>query len=444
MSERMWSFLSLLAAGLAMGLAHRSPALWAFAWLAVILLVGGLRTRHLASVAGLAAAGAIAYWLGHPWQLGTLRHYILSNQYLVAALAIAFTTLVVVAKLGPVLLGWKLLGRFPAWTWLPAAILLGEDLLNRIFPMPYSAWLVTQATVAPVLRAVSLLGWTLAAWCCLAIATAAGEAVFRREPRRLLVPALGLVALVFLPPSPGVSRDRLAAVGAVHMTDPLRGPKAGVPGVRLLVWPEHVSKHRPWLTEGPGDGQRIAPPLRTVGTAHLYGMVTRQADSIQNSLVALDAEGGVKWVRAKALLFPFTEQKVFGIGFVEPIPLRPGREGALTEIGGMRLVSVLCLEGLERDYLRQQAQDGAELITVSASDNPLAGSPLGMRQIVAATSLVAADLGLPIVRSSIFGQAAIIDANGEVLAVSAPGTSGILTLRRPERQAEERSRDPRR
>lgn len=432
MTDRMLSLLTLLLAGLALGLAHLIPAFSPLAWLSVLGLTVALRQRapDAWGAVGLFAGGAVAIWVGHPWHLGTIRHYIQSNQWLVAALVLVLTTLFVGVKTLPLLAAWRLLGRFPAVTWLPASILAGEWLLNRLFPMSHTAWLVTQASSAPVLRAVSLFGWTLAAWLCLAIAVAAGEAIARRSSRAAIAPLLGLAGLLLLPPVPGVARDRLEAVGAVHMTDHAGIPRQGVPGLRLLVWPEQASKHRPWLSEGPGNGQRIDLPLRVPGMAHLYGLVTRQKESIQNSLIALEPEGSVRWVRSKARLFPITERPVLGICFMEPIPpLRPGQGSARTEIAGYQAVSVVCLEALERDFLRRETEGGADLVTVSASDKSLVRSPLAMRQIVRVTALVAADLGLPIVRSSVFGQAAIIDRNGALLAVSEPGSSGILALR---------------
>lgn len=443
MTERMLSLLFLLS-GVALGLAHLLPSP-PLAWLGALLLPLAMRHRRpdVWGFAGLFLGCAVAFWVGHPWHLGTIRHYILTNQLFVAAVALGFTTLFVTAKMLPVLMAWRFLGRFPKAAWLPVAILMGEWLFNRIFPLPHSDWLVTQATFSPVLRAVSLFGWTLAAWLCLAIAVSAGEALLKRSPRGLLVPALGLAGLLGLPPLPGSARDRLETVGAVHMTDHAARPHEGLPGLKLLVWPEQTSKYRPWLSEGAGAGKQLALPLRMPGTTHLYGLITRQEGSIQNSLIALEPGGAVTWVRAKSRLFPITERPVLGVCFTESSPrLLPGQISPRTVLAGFQAVSVVCLEGLERDFLRRAAHDEAELITVSASDRSLVRSPLAMRQIVAVTSLIAADLGLPIVRASVFGVAAIIDRNGEVLAVSEPGTSGILSLRMPTRQAEATSRAP--
>jgi|GEM_PF-3488622 len=444
MTDRMLSLLLLLLSGLALGLAHLLPAP-PLAWLGALLLPLALRHRRpdAWACAGLFLGCAIAFWVGHPWHLGTIRNYILTNQVVVGAVAIAFTTVFATAKFLPVIVAWRLFGRFSMAAWLPVAILTGEWLFSRIFPLPHSDWLVTQATFPPVLRAVSLFGWTLATWLCLAIAVSAGEAFLRRSPRRLILPCLGLAGLLLLPEIPGVSHERLEAVGAVHMTDHAAAPQRGFPGLKLLVWPEQTSKYRPWLSEGAGEGKQLALPLRLPGTTHLYGLVTRQKGSIQNSVIALDPGGEVTWVRAKSRLFPITERPVLGVCFTEsPPPLLPGQASPRTEIAGFQAVSVVCLEGLERDFLRRAAQDGADLITVSASDRSMVRSPVAMRQIVAVTSLVAADLGLPIVRSSVFGVAAIIDRNGEVLAVSEPGKSGILALRTPARQAGIPPREP--
>ncbi|MNK90256.1 apolipoprotein N-acyltransferase [compost metagenome] len=444
MTERMLSLLLLIFSGLALGLAHLLPSP-PLAWLGVLLLPLALRHRRpeVWGCAGLFLGCAVAFWVGHPWHLGTIRNYILTNQVLVAAVAIAFTTVFATAKFLPVIVAWRLLGRFPMAAWLPVAILTGEWLFSRIFPLPHSDWLVTQATFPPVLRAVSLLGWTLTTWLCLAIAVSIGEAFLKRSPIRLIVPCLGLAGLLALPEIPGVARERLEVLGAVHMTDHAAPPRHGLSGLKLLVWPEQTSKYRPLLSEGAGEGKHLALPLRLPGTTHLYGLVTRQKGSIQNSLIALEPGGAVTWVRAKSRLFPITERPVLGVCFTEmPPPLLPGQVSPRTVLAGFQAVSVVCLEGLERDFLRRAAQDGTELITVSASDRSLVRSPVAMRQIVAVTSLVAADLGLPIVRSSVFGVAAIIDRNGEVLAVSELGSSGILSLRAPTRQAGMPPREP--
>ncbi|MBC7543514.1 MAG: hypothetical protein H7338_12370 [Candidatus Sericytochromatia bacterium] len=68
------------------------------------------------------------------------------------------------------------------------------------------------------------------------------------------------------------------------------------------------------------------------------------------------------------------------------------------------------------------------LIALCAYERVLGPSRLAMAQFNAVAALFAADTETAVVRVSLYGAFAIVDADGTVLAVSEPYTDGVLTL----------------
>ncbi|MBC7546063.1 MAG: hypothetical protein H7338_25320 [Candidatus Sericytochromatia bacterium] len=92
------------------------------------------------------------------------------------------------------------------------------------------------------------------------------------------------------------------------------------------------------------------------------------------------------------------------------------------------VVGLLCLEGLERDYITARTTPGTTLIALCANERVLVHSGLAMTQFNAVAGMTAAETHVPVVRASLYGASAIVDAGGTVLAVSEPDTDGVLTL----------------
>ncbi|MBC7544644.1 MAG: hypothetical protein H7338_18130 [Candidatus Sericytochromatia bacterium] len=420
----------LIAAGLCLGLAHRALGLPLFAWLGIALLAAGLgrSTTTSGTLTGLLLGGIADLWVAHPWQLGSAQLYSGGSGRITALIVLGFTTAHVLPKWLPVVLAWKVGRRWPTYLWLPLAWATGEWLRDRLTHLSYNDWLFTQWQVTPVLRAVGHVGWTPALLLCLTAACAAGDAGMRRSWRIALAPAAVAALLLLLPPLPKAPSDLLASIGAVHMTGFFYPPQGAPPGIRLLIWPEQANYQRPWLAEGPGHGKKIEAPFPPAGVAHLYGLITRQPTGRQNSAMLVAPDGTVMASRAKVRLFPLLERPLLGLSLPGAFPLVAGQAPATLSAPVGAVVSLLCLEGLERDYIEVEARSGASLIALCANERVLGHSRLAMTQFAAVAAVLAADTGLPFVRSSLYGTAAIVDADGTLLAESEPETDGVLTV----------------
>jgi apolipoprotein N-acyltransferase len=412
------------------GMAVREPGLAIAGWIAVAMAAWGM-ARWRASgwgMAGLVLGGAIGVWVAMPWA---------PSCYMAAGgpgwewiAAVPTTAAWALLSRAPVALAWRVLGaRLPVWLWLPPAWVLGERCLEWSAGLQNDAWLYGQWQVEPVLRALALIGWgpTLAA--CLLLASAAGAAVGGSRAAIAIACAL-LLGAAALPARPRPDDGALARVGTVHMaaiTDP---PKAAPQGLDLLVWPEEVATRRPRLPEGTVPEKRyVRPPAVRAGMRHLLGAHVRvPGGKSMNAVLALEPNGRVRAVRGKRALFPLVERPFVGL-------LAPGREAmqagaapATFDLGGTRVGSLVCLEGFDRGLVAEVRAAGARLIAISANDALLGNSPIGHRQMLGVTVLRAVESGLPIARSTMYGRASLVAADGRVLAWSAPDETGVLRL----------------
>jgi apolipoprotein N-acyltransferase len=324
----------------------------------------------------------------------------------------------------PILAAWWLVGRrgVPTSAWLPTAWVLGELLQGAVSQMTYTDWIYSQWQWEPMLRLVGLVGGLAASWLALTLASLAADAVAMRSWPVGAATLAAAGGLALAPPLPSAVPPIVAKVGVVHMASYLHPPRAVPPGVELVIWPEEASGRRPWLVEGPGNGQRVEPPIQAPHVDHLYGVLTRSPEGLKNSLVAVAGSGQVWSSRAKIRGFPFFERPVLGIG---GHGFAPGRAAPTMAVGAHRVVGLLCCEALDRDLAR--AGGGAELIAIAASDQVLVHSPLAHRQFLAITVMRAVENHLPAVRASLYGGACIVAPNGRVLAVARDAGDGILT-----------------
>lgn len=425
--------LALLSlAGATIGFSHWDARLWPLAWLGMVVM-GGILSRDLSwrvAAVGLFLGGVLQHWVGHPWHWDSMTLYLPKGTQNVMIGAIAFTTIWVAVLRLPLFLAWLAARRFkaPVWLWLPPAWLAGESLWNAGTALSHGDWLYTQWRVEPVLRLLHGAGWEATTLLCLAAATALGGAMARRSPRPLAVCGLALLALGLAPALPTTSAAVFEGVGAVTMSQHGRLPRVLPDGLSLVLWPEVASPRRPRLPEG-ASGMPIAPPVKASQAIQLVGLHTRGERGGQNVIAAIGPDNRVIAARAKERLFPITETPLFGYMVPHATPAIAGRAGPMLAAGGRRYASLVCLEALDRHLARVGRQAGAEMLVVSASDRVLAGSRLGMEQVLATAVMRAVETGLPVVRASIAGSGAFILPNGQVVARTEPGQDGVLTAR---------------
>lgn len=427
--------LLVAAGGLLVGLAHLGPWLAPLAWLGFAMTAYALHARAPRQHVGVMAAalvlgGCVQHWSAHPWHLATMGLYVPGGAWGVALVTVPFTLVWVLVLRLPVFLAWWAARRFalPTFLWLPPAWLLGEVAWDALTSLAHGDWLYTQWQVQPVLKAVGLLGWDLTTLLCLAAAAAVADAIAARSLKPIAVPALVAGVLLALPPLSSAGTERLHGVGAVHMANFFHPPKVAPPSTTLLIWPEVSTGRRPRLAEGVPKAKRYTPPLVSQEVYHLQGTVTRTTAGVQNAALTYGPDGTVLGMRAKIRLFPLVEGPFLGLTFPNRDTFVPGTASPTLAAGPRRIGSLLCLEGLDRRLAARSKAEGAELLAISASDRMLAGSPIAQEQVLAAAVMRAVEQRVPVVRASLYGQAALIAPDGRVLALSRAGTDGVLTL----------------
>ncbi len=187
------------------------------------------------------------------------------------------------APMAMVVLCWR---RAPAYVplWLPPAWLLGERLWAAVTHLPLDAWMLTQGRTPTVLHAIAWL-----AACALSAALASRVPARHRGAEALR----GVVAL------------RLSR---------FVGTLAPIDGAEIVVWPETSMRSDLALPrEGAVTGARLPPLMRGGGRAeHLIGTFSRRPDRVQNVAAVVDADGALRWMRAKRRLMLVGEAPLLG------------------------------------------------------------------------------------------------------------------------------------
>jgi apolipoprotein N-acyltransferase len=326
---------------------------------------------------------------------------------------------------------WCLHRRAPVSLWLPVAWALGETLVVRWTGI-VDDWVSTQVDVARVMRLVRWVGAVPTLLLCLAAAAAAGEWLAGRQ-RRSLVPVLVWAVFLFLaPPLQKAEPTLLEGIGAVHLRTALELPAIDrlSPRPELLVWPEQILASRLRLEEGPTPRLPTLVPFSGTGMEHIVGVTTLSEAGPQNSLVYVTPRGDIEEVRAKRVLFPVFEEPFLGAG-------REGfARGKVTprfEAVGRSVVPLICGEILTRELVAEGVDAGGHVVVVSASDAFQTRKAQASWNVLSQVRLRAIEMGVPVVYASTEGQAAIVDADGTILARSAmDAPSGVLTWSRAE------------
>lgn len=423
-----------LTAGSLLGGAHLHPALAPLAWLGVAVLAGALSARrsrgsgvlivYVALTLSLTLsqiwlASSIARYAGHVTDLGAWNAPV---SFVVWCLTAALLLTPPFAL--PLVAIWLLRpGLSPRW-WLPPAWLAGEW-LKSASGFHLGDLLHAQGYVAPVLRSVALIGDPATTLLGLVAATALGEGVARRR-WSALAPVVPVALWFALVPAPQAADGALAGVGVVHMANALELPAPEALTDELIVWPEASFRQRIQGEEGvlspPAPLEALAP---YVGRRHVVNVSLLSAGGPQNAAGVTDTEGRIEVLRAKSVLTPWGERRFrslapMGEGF------KPGALPALVEWGGHSLVLTICYEVYGRALFTEGEPSAGGLLVNMANDRAFGAGELGSRQAIATLALRTAESGLPAVRASLWGTAAIVSSTGAVLATSQPGTTGVL------------------
>ena len=420
---------AFVAAGALTGLSSMHGSLWPLAWVGMALFafaLSAVRSRAQAAL-GVTLTSLVlrAIWLH--WGFAMADVMIGKDQ---AAIALGFIAVTALPQWLIVMAGAVALHGRP-WVrwWLPLAWVVAER-LQVYWTSVANDWLHTQVELRPVMDALGHFGLWVTTLACLFIAASLGEALALRR-RRIVWPALALVLVMMVLPRPERADSRhLANIGAVHATSRDTMPTVdGIAGLELVVWPEVAFSAQPHVSETRINGAALDAPLAGGGKGgpeHLVGMAIALVSKKQNAVLAVSAEGAILGVRSKRVLFPVFEREFLGVG---ADMFLPGRAPPLLEVAGREVVPLVCGELFTRDLVAEGKAAGGQVLAILASDTYQAESELVNRQVMAHVRLRAIEYNMPVVYASRHGRAAFVEADGEVLGMSAAGApSGVLVF----------------
>lgn len=197
----------------------------------------------------------------------------------------------------------------------------------------------------------------------------------------------------------------------------------------LLIWPE---------TAIPLALQQAGPVLDSLaaraardGSTLMTGIFFADGQSIHNSVTVVGNGSGL-WHKQK--LVPFGEyvplrevlSNLLQLFELPMSSLSPGPSGqALLQVQGHAVAPFVCYEIVYPDFVRRHGRDAAFLVTIS--NDTWFGASWGPWQHLQMARLRSLELGRYLVRATVDGVSALIDARGVVLAQSRQFTEDTLS-----------------
>ncbi|MET9843021.1 apolipoprotein N-acyltransferase [Streptomyces ossamyceticus] len=426
--------LGAAAAGALPVFAFPGPALWWFAYVALVpwlLLVRAAPTARRAAYDG---------WLGGLGYMLALHHWLLPNLHVF--------TFVIAALLGAL---WA------PWGWLVHRLLAGSPSARRVavalLVVP-SGWLAielvrswqglggpwgllgsSQWQVEAALRLASVGGVWLLSFLVVAVNVAVAVLVAVRRAR---VPAVaGLVATATVTsatwvwsPRPDVSGRVRIAVVQPGVTD---GPENRFTreetltrrlvdqDLDLIVWGESSVGYD--LVERPDLADRIAALSRATGADILVNVDAHRSDrpGIYKSSVLVGPDGPTGDRYDKMRLVPFGEyvpaRSLLGwatsVGEAAGEDRRRGTEQVVMDVGkGLRVGPMVCFESAFPDMSRHLVDEGAEVLLAQSATSTFQQS-WAPEQHASLAALRAAETGRPMVHATLTGVSAVYGPSGE-------------------------------
>lgn len=282
------------------------------------------------------------------------------------------------------------------------------------WPLPHGPWLLAVGWPR-ALDLVAIGGVTGATFAWIATATL--------RPRGAALAGLALLALPPGAPPPGDAGPRVGVVQPdVDPFDARRSSTAdartaqlvalahrlAAAGADLVVTPEGSWPRGPETRAGARDAARL-PDLPVV-------LGTQGPPDGTNRLVAWD--GGVVGAFARRHRLPLTEVAVAGWGRDQAAAADTPRTLAL---GGLALAPFLCGESLHPSAWREALPHDPDLLVHAVNDGWTGDGP-GTAWHLAASRVLAAATGRPVIRAGLSGPSAVVDARGRLRA-SAPAVA---------------------
>ncbi|MEV5017469.1 apolipoprotein N-acyltransferase [Streptomyces sp. NPDC053780] len=432
-----WRSAAAVLAGALPVLAFPGPALWWWAWFALVPWI------LLARTAPTGRRAAYDGWCAGFGFMLAMHHWLLPNLHVF--------TFVIAALLGALWAPWgrlvrRLLGGAPSAGRVAAALLvlpsgwLAAELVRSWQGLggPWGMLGSSQWEVAPALRLASVGGVWLLSFLVVAVNVAVAVLVAVRRAR---VPALaGLVATAAATsaawvwsPRPDTDERAVIAVvqpGVVEGADSAdrrfdREEKLtrGLADrdLDLIVWGESSVGFD--LDDRPDLARRLVALSRETGAEILVNVDARRSDKpgIYKSSVLVGPDGPTGDRYDKMRLVPFGEyvpaRSLLGwatsVGEAAGEDRRRGTEQVVMNVGdGLRIGPMVCFESAFPDMSRQLAADGAEVLVAQSSTSTFQHT-WAPAQHASLAALRAAETGRPMVHSTLTGVSAVYDANGK-------------------------------
>ncbi len=431
-----WRALAALLAGALPALAFPEPALWWFAYVALvpwILLVRSAPTPRRAAWDG---------WLGGIGFILAMHHWLAPNLHVF--------TLVIAALLGLLWLPWALLVRHQiggrpsraraaaALAVLPSAWLVVE--LVRSWEGLGGPWGLlgsSQWQVSPALRLASVGGVWLVSLLIVAVNTAVVLLIVQPSTR---VPALSaLMAAAVLTCAVWAWAPRPQKAGTVRVALVQPGTGNGVAAgsdrfareealtrtlagrdVDLVVWGESSVGFD--LRDRPDLAERLAALSREVGAEILVNVDARRSDKpgIFKSSVLIGPDGPTGDRYDKMRLVPFGEyvpaRSLLGwatsVGEAAGEDRRRGTTPVVMPVGeGWTVGPLVCFESAFPDMSRQLTRRGAQLLLAQSATSTFQDS-WAPKQHASLAAIRAAENGRPMVHATLTGVSAVYAADG--------------------------------
>ncbi|MEV6120085.1 apolipoprotein N-acyltransferase [Streptomyces sp. NPDC052077] len=434
-SPRRRSVLALLAGVLPVP-AFPGPALWWWAWVALVpwlLLVRSAPTRRRAAYDGW--CGGFGFMLAmHHWLLPSLHVFLFVLAVLLGALWAPWGMLV-----------RRMLGGTPGRGRVAAALLvvpsgwLAVELVRSWQGLggPWGMLGAAQWQVAPALRLASVGGVWLLSLLVVAVNVAVAVLVAVRRARVPAVAGLAAVAAaasaawVWAPPpgtgqrvavavvQPGVVDGPRSAERRFDLEERLTERLAGQ-DVDLVVWGESSVGFD--LAGRPDLARRLAALSRRAGADILVNVDARRSDrpGIYKSSVLVGPRGPTGDRYDKMRLVPFGEYVPARalLGWATSVGRAAGedrRRGTgqvvMTPRGGPRVGPLVCFESAFPDMSRHLTAAGAELLLAQSATSSFQHS-WAPAQHASLAALRAAETGRPMVHATLTGISAVYGADG--------------------------------
>ncbi|MFJ7592819.1 apolipoprotein N-acyltransferase [Streptomyces sp. NPDC097617] len=457
-----WRVPAAVAAGALPALAFPAPALWWFAYVALVPWMLLLRSapggRRAALEGWLGGAGFIL--AVHHWLLPSLHVFLIPVAALLGLLWIPWALLV-----REFLGGVPTAGR--AWCALvlvPAGWLLSELVRSwQGLGGPWGLLGASQWQVTPALRLASVGGVWLVS--LLVVAVNCAVVLLVAVPGARIPAVAGMTGCAVLTGAVWVWAARPVESGRLRVAVVQPGPVADGPDsadrrfdlgerltrplagerVDLVVWGE--SSVGEDLTARPDLARRLAALSADVGAPLLVNVDARRADhpGIYKSAVLVGPQGPTGDRYDKMRLVPFGEyvpaRALFGwatsvgraagedrVRGEAPVVMDlPGRQDGRTADASVRLGPLVCFESAFPDMSRRLTLDGASLLIAQSATSSFQES-WAPAQHASLAALRAAENGRPMVHATLTGISVVNGPSGERIGAALPTSASTAAV----------------